>query len=105
MSKGPRPFSAPLVHLHVCVYKYFVFLNCQTRPRRQLPLTVLHLPLNAFIMGDATRNLSKDFYTEVLVIGGGFRGTYALHKFRQAGLPVKLVGAGVDFGGVWQWTR
>lgn len=56
-------------------------------------------------MGDATRNLSKDFYTEVLVIGGGFRGTYALHKFRQAGLPVKLVGAGVDFGGVWQWTR
>lgn len=56
-------------------------------------------------MGNVTRDISNDFYTETLVIGGGFGGTYALHKFRQAGIPVKLVEAGIDFGGVWQWNR
>lgn len=46
-----------------------------------------------------------DFETEVLVIGGGFGGVYAIYKFRQLGLQVKLIEAGADFGGVWHWNR
>jgi cation diffusion facilitator CzcD-associated flavoprotein CzcO len=56
-------------------------------------------------MAKPSRNISNDFYTEVLVIGGGFGGTYALHSFRKAGISVKLVEAGSDFGGVWHWNR
>jgi cation diffusion facilitator CzcD-associated flavoprotein CzcO len=56
-------------------------------------------------MGSYTKDSSNHFYMEALVVGGGFGGTYALHKLRQAGVPAKLVEAGPDFGGVWQWNR
>lgn len=48
---------------------------------------------------------SSDFFTEVLVIGGGFGGMYALHRFQKLCIPVKLVEAGSDFGGTWHHNR
>ncbi|KAH6683863.1 hypothetical protein B0J14DRAFT_389 [Halenospora varia] len=56
-------------------------------------------------MGSFERDTSRDFFTKVLIIGAGFGGVYALHKFRQLGLEVKLVEAGSGFGGVWHWNR
>ncbi|TVY54385.1 Baeyer-Villiger monooxygenase [Lachnellula suecica] len=61
--------------------------------------------VTALSMENAERDASRDFYTEVLIVGGGFGGVYALYKFRQLGLNVKLVEAGSDFGGVWHWNR
>jgi cation diffusion facilitator CzcD-associated flavoprotein CzcO len=43
--------------------------------------------------------------TDVIVIGAGFSGLYALHKVRQLGLSVKVIDAGSDFGGTWHWNR
>lgn len=42
---------------------------------------------------------------EVVVIGAGFAGMYALHTFRQQGLSVRVIEAGSDVGGTWYWNR
>ena len=42
---------------------------------------------------------------DVIVIGGGFGGVYALHKFRELGLSVKMIEAGSYYGGTWHWNR
>ncbi|MGH3757475.1 flavin-containing monooxygenase [Actinophytocola sp.] len=42
---------------------------------------------------------------DVVVIGAGFAGVYALHRLRnQSGLRVKAVEAGSDVGGTWYWN-
>jgi cyclohexanone monooxygenase len=44
--------------------------------------------------------------TDVVVIGAGFAGLYALHKLRdQMGLRVVGVEAAPDVGGTWYWNR
>ena len=48
-----------------------------------------------------TSHISAD----VIIIGGGFGGCYALHQLREAGYSVKLIEAGSDFGGVWHFNR
>ena len=47
---------------------------------------------------DATR-------LDAVVVGAGFGGMYAIHKFRQMGLKVMAFEAGSDVGGVWYWNR
>ncbi|KAH0829717.1 Cyclopentanone 1,2-monooxygenase [Fonsecaea pedrosoi] len=42
---------------------------------------------------------------DVLVIGAGFSGCYALHKLRKLGLKVKICEAGSGYGGCWYWNR
>ncbi|MGY1814671.1 flavin-containing monooxygenase [Blastococcus sp. SYSU D00820] len=42
---------------------------------------------------------------DVLVVGAGFAGLYALHRSRQAGLTAVAVEAGDDVGGTWYWNR
>lgn len=42
---------------------------------------------------------------DVLVIGAGFAGLYALYKLRSAGLSVHAFEAAEDVGGVWYWNR
>ncbi|KAH6988314.1 hypothetical protein BKA56DRAFT_477622 [Ilyonectria sp. MPI-CAGE-AT-0026] len=42
---------------------------------------------------------------DVIVIGAGFSGLYALHRFRQLGLKALVFEAGEDVGGVWHWNR
>ncbi|HEY4226457.1 MAG TPA: NAD(P)/FAD-dependent oxidoreductase [Pseudolysinimonas sp.] len=42
-----------------------------------------------------------DRTVDVLVIGAGIGGLYAVHRFRQAGLSVIALEAAADVGGVW----
>ncbi len=42
---------------------------------------------------------------DVVVVGAGFGGLYALHKLREIGLSVQGLEAAPDVGGTWYWNR
>ena len=42
-----------------------------------------------------------DDQPDVLVVGAGFAGMYALYRFRNQGLNVQVLEAGTDVGGTW----
>ena len=42
---------------------------------------------------------------DVVVVGAGLAGLYAVHRFRRAGLSVRVFEAGDDIGGTWHWNR
>lgn len=42
---------------------------------------------------------------DVVVVGAGFAGLYALHRLRGMGLGVKVFEAGDGVGGTWFWNR
>ncbi len=42
---------------------------------------------------------------DVIVVGGGLGGLYALHRLRALGLTVRLFEAGSGVGGTWFWNR
>jgi cation diffusion facilitator CzcD-associated flavoprotein CzcO len=42
---------------------------------------------------------------DVAVVGAGFGGLYALHKFRSQGLSVRVLEAAPDVGGTWYFNR
>ncbi len=42
---------------------------------------------------------------DVIVVGAGFAGMYAVYKFREMGKTVLGIEAGGDVGGVWYWNR
>ncbi|MGO1052660.1 flavin-containing monooxygenase [Crossiella sp. CA198] len=42
---------------------------------------------------------------DVIVIGAGFAGMYALHRLRGAGFRVRVIEAARDVGGTWYWNR
>lgn len=42
---------------------------------------------------------------DVVVVGAGFGGIYAIYRFREMGLRVQGFEAGGDVGGVWYWNR
>ena len=42
---------------------------------------------------------------DVLIIGAGFAGMYAIYRFRNQGLNVLALEAGTDVGGTWYWNR
>jgi cation diffusion facilitator CzcD-associated flavoprotein CzcO len=42
---------------------------------------------------------------DVIVVGAGFGGMYAVYKFREMGKNVVGIEAGGDVGGVWYWNR
>ena len=42
---------------------------------------------------------------DVLIVGAGFAGMYAVHRFRELGLSIKVLEAGSDVGGTWFWNR
>lgn len=42
---------------------------------------------------------------DVIIVGAGFAGMYAVYKFREAGKQVAAIEAGGDVGGVWYWNR
>lgn len=46
--------------------------------------------------------VSVDF--DVIVVGAGFAGLYALHRLRSAGLSVRLLEAAPEIGGTWYWN-
>ncbi|BAX92640.1 flavin-containing monooxygenase [Mycobacterium shigaense] len=43
--------------------------------------------------------------TDVIVIGAGFAGLYAVHRAASAGLAVTALEAAPDVGGTWYWNR
>ncbi|ALC14163.1 flavin-containing monooxygenase [Sphingopyxis sp. 113P3] len=47
---------------------------------------------------------SKDVH-DVVVVGAGFAGLYAVHKLRGQGLCVQAFERGDDVGGTWYWNR
>ncbi len=46
-----------------------------------------------------------DVECDVVVVGAGFGGLYALHKMREIGLTVRGIEAAPDVGGTWYWNR
>ena len=42
---------------------------------------------------------------DVVVVGAGFAGLYALHRLRGLGLDVRVFEAGGGVGGTWYWNR
>ncbi len=42
---------------------------------------------------------------DVVVVGAGLSGLYALHRFRMLGFTVHVVEAGDGVGGTWYWNR
>lgn len=42
---------------------------------------------------------------DILIVGGGFGGMYAVYKFREMGFKLQAFEAGGDVGGVWYWNR
>lgn len=59
------------------------------------------------IRGEAGKGSDKkmDKGLDVLVIGAGFAGMYALHTLRGMGFSVRVLEAASDVGGVWYWNR
>jgi cyclohexanone monooxygenase len=44
-------------------------------------------------------------HLDVVVVGAGFAGLYALHRLRGLGLSVQVYEAGSGVGGTWFWNR
>jgi cation diffusion facilitator CzcD-associated flavoprotein CzcO len=53
------------------------------------------------VEGDGTHDSDLD----LLIVGAGFGGLYALHRARQHGLSARVIEAGDDVGGTWYWNR
>ncbi|POM26355.1 Phenylacetone monooxygenase [Actinomadura rubteroloni] len=43
--------------------------------------------------------------TDVIVVGAGFAGLYAIHRLRRSGWRVRCFEAGSGVGGTWYWNR
>lgn len=49
--------------------------------------------------------MSNSHELDVVVVGAGFGGLYALHRLRRLGLDVRVYEAGSGIGGTWFWNR
>ncbi|TDF62623.1 NAD(P)/FAD-dependent oxidoreductase [Cupriavidus sp. L7L] len=49
--------------------------------------------------------VSDRFEKDVVIVGAGFSGLYALHKLRGLGLDAIAFERGADVGGTWYWNR
>src|SRR5712671_3736974 len=47
----------------------------------------------------------KPYHLDVIVIGAGFAGLYALHRLRGDGYSVRVLEAAGSIGGTWYWNR
>ena len=54
---------------------------------------------------DLSGRSSLDTFVDVVVVGAGFGGLYALYRLRQLGFKVRAFEKGKDVGGVWYWNR
>ena len=54
-------------------------------------------------MSDSTIDRYARF--DAIVVGAGFAGLYALHRFRHMGMSVRIYEMGDDVGGTWYWNR
>lgn len=57
-------------------------------------------------MNNRALQAESALHHDVIVVGAGFAGIYAIHKFRdQMGLSVQGFDAAGDVGGTWYWNR
>jgi cyclohexanone monooxygenase len=49
--------------------------------------------------------IQKQVPCDVVVVGAGFAGMYALYELRRRGFTVRVFEAGSDVGGTWYWNR
>jgi cyclohexanone monooxygenase len=56
-------------------------------------------------MGPGMRSADRAGRCDVIVVGAGFAGLYALFRMRQLGFSVHAFEAGSEVGGVWYWNR
>jgi cation diffusion facilitator CzcD-associated flavoprotein CzcO len=48
---------------------------------------------------------TSDQELDALIVGAGFSGMYAMVRFREQGLRVRVIEAASDVGGTWYWNR
>src|SRR6185437_15899105 len=48
---------------------------------------------------------STDDVLDLVIVGAGFGGLYALHRAQQHGLAARVFETGDDVGGTWYWNR
>jgi cyclohexanone monooxygenase len=51
------------------------------------------------------RGKSKAAKLDVMIVGAGVGGLYAIHRLRKMGLKVCAYEAGSGVGGTWFWNR
>jgi cation diffusion facilitator CzcD-associated flavoprotein CzcO len=49
--------------------------------------------------------VERNIETDVVIVGAGWAGMYALHRIRKLGLTAIVLEAGDDVGGTWYWNR
>jgi cyclohexanone monooxygenase len=54
-------------------------------------------------MPDASHSVPRQL--DVVIVGGGLAGLYAIHRLRGLGLKVRAYEAGSGVGGTWFWNR
>jgi cyclohexanone monooxygenase len=54
-------------------------------------------------IANTNKNTNTEF--DVVIVGAGVSGLYALHRLRAMGLSVAVFEAGGDVGGTWFWNR
>ncbi|HEX5300025.1 MAG TPA: NAD(P)/FAD-dependent oxidoreductase [Streptosporangiaceae bacterium] len=52
-----------------------------------------------------TERPARTDHRTVVCVGGGFAGLVTAARLREAGVDVRIVEAGGDFGGTWYWNR
>ncbi|KAJ3460342.1 hypothetical protein MRS44_011209 [Fusarium solani] len=55
--------------------------------------------------GHVNSSTDSEVVADIIIVGAGFGGCYALHELRNMGYTVKLLEAGSDFGGVWHFNK
>jgi cation diffusion facilitator CzcD-associated flavoprotein CzcO len=53
----------------------------------------------------AEKNVRPEISVDVVVVGAGFAGMYALYCLRKLGMSARVYEAGTDVGGTWYWNR
>jgi cyclohexanone monooxygenase len=48
---------------------------------------------------------TQDDHLDIVIVGAGFAGLYALHRLRSAGFAVRALDAAAGVGGTWYWNR
>ena len=54
-------------------------------------------------MPDASHSVARQL--DVVIVGAGLAGLYAIHRLRGLGLKVRAYEAGSGVGGTWFWNR